>query len=112
MEALLEERIQLLQERMKAITAQREQIEQANRGLEEELNKYETTRTYRFNIPVTCKTNFHVRFISFKDVNCHDPLHNDRINSFLIRYSYRFIIGRVGFFTGRILSKLNCILQT
>jgi len=39
MEALLEERIQLLQERMKAITAQREQIEQANRGLEEELNK-------------------------------------------------------------------------
>lgn len=42
MEALLEERIQLLQERMKAITAQREQIEQANRGLEEELNKYIT----------------------------------------------------------------------
>lgn len=39
MEALLEERIQLLQDRMKAITAQREQIEQANRGLEEELNK-------------------------------------------------------------------------
>jgi hypothetical protein len=39
MEALLEERIQLLQERMKAITAQREQIEVANRGLEEELNK-------------------------------------------------------------------------
>lgn len=47
MEALLEERIQLLQERMKAITAQREQIEQANRGLEEELNKYDIIRCIR-----------------------------------------------------------------
>lgn len=62
MEALLEERIQLLQDRMKAITAQREQIEQANRGLEEELDK---------SVPIFIFYNQYNIIKCIPNINCH-----------------------------------------